>query len=145
MILDHDLFIELDKHSNQDILWKPLTLEDVKTQRIAIKDLEWPEIHTMVKGGYIPSSKYKMFDGYKQTINGDVIGEAKTSSIFIEHDTLLIDDKKDFRNKLPAHKKGISGSGVFSSFTYKAHDHCVNDDINVLVSSYINRCLYVCC
>ena len=62
MILSHDLFVELDHYAAGCILNTPTTLEQLKTQRIAIRDVEWSEIHTMVKGGYIPSSKYRGFD-----------------------------------------------------------------------------------
>jgi hypothetical protein len=141
MILNHDLFVELDKYAHSDILIQPTTLEDIKTQRIAIKDLDWPEIHTMVKGGYIPSSKYKGFDGYRVEIGKEQIGEAKSYNTYIPYDVLEINDKKEFRSKLTAYQKTIQGTGVFSNFTWKAHNHCQYDDINVLVSGYINGIL----
>jgi hypothetical protein len=99
-----------------------------KTERIAIKDSEWPEIHTTTVAGYIHNPAQHGYDGHDD-IRGKVC-EVKSSSKVISYDLI-----EQFQ------LSPIDGRGVFSQFTHEAYQRHLEDEVMMLISAYINGVL----
>jgi hypothetical protein len=138
-----ELFQNLNNYSLHTILSKPeseiLCINHSKTERLATKDTEWPEIHTVTMAGYIHITEQFGFDGFDD-IN-KVYCEVKSSSKIINKDLIqrFVAGEIKHRNELIL--SPIDGRGIFSLFTQEALQRHLDNEAHMLISAYINGVL----
>lgn len=139
--MEFQLFGYLNNYSLHTSLVEPPTsdINKKKTERIASKDQEWPEIHTVTVAGYIHDPALLGFDGHCDVTMRPC--EVKSSSKSIPYDLI-----EQFQTSLITRKNKfiespIDGRGVFSQFTIESFKRHVEQDVIMLISAYINGVL----
>lgn len=141
--MDLELYQYLNNFSLHTSLITPenhqLSINQKKSERLATKDVDWPEIHTVTTAGFIHIADRHGFDGFD-----DIRGmhcEVKSSSKIINKELLrrFAAGQIVLRNELIGNP--IDGRGVFSLFTHEAYMRYVESDVRMLISAYINGVL----
>lgn len=141
--MDLELYQYLNNYSLHTRLAKPEDeFEDInrkKSERLATKDSEWPEIHTITMAGYIHNPAKFGFDGYDDV--GEIYCEVKSSSKVINKDLIHKFDSGLISKRNEFIVNPIDGRGVFSLFTHESYQNYIKHEVKMLVSAYINGVL----
>lgn len=141
--MDLELYQYLNNYSLHTNLTTPEPEESCinlkKSERLASKDVDWPEIHTTTVAGFIHNPQRFGFDGYDDVRK--IFCEVKSSSKIINKDLLqqFVNGRITHRNEFIDNP--IDGRGVFSLFTHDAYQRYLKDDVRMLISAYINGVL----
>jgi hypothetical protein len=139
--MDFEIYAYLNNYSLHTRLAAPESdcINMKKSERLATKDTDWPEIHTITTAGYVHNPAKFGFDGYDDVTG--VFCEVKSSSKIINKELI----KKFIAGKIAQRNEfidnPIDGRGVFSLFTHEAFDNHLKNDVIMLVSAYINGVL----
>jgi hypothetical protein len=141
--MDLELYQYLNNYSLHSILTTPETaqsdINQKKSERLASKDVDWPEIHTVTMAGFIHNPQRFGFDGFDDVRK--MYCEVKSSSKIINKELLrkfsagLLNQRNEFIDS------PFDGRGVFSLFTHEAYVRYMTEDVNMLISAYINGVL----
>lgn len=139
--MDFDLFATLNNYSLHTVLEDSGqgSLDKRKTERIATKDSEWPEIHTITTSGIIHNPNKFGFDGYDEA--RDIHYEVKSSSKIVDTDLIQKFACGELHKGTKLVDRAIDGRGIFSLLTHKAVAILDQPNVNILVSAYINGVL----
>jgi len=139
--MELEIFSYLNNFSLHTILSDPdlVDIDKKKTERIAIKDFEWPEIHTVITSGYIHEPARFGFDGRDEV--RDKYCEVKSSSKIINKELIHKVCTGQIIKKNELIDNPIDGRGIFSLFTYKAYQRYLDVEVKMLISAYINGVL----
>lgn len=139
--MQFELFQHLNNYSLKTIITDPESesVDRKKSERIAIKDLEWPEIHTCITSGYVHLPAKLGFDGYDES--RQIYCEVKSSSKVINKDLIAKFHAGQITQRNEFIDNPIDGRGVFSQFTHDAHERYSLNNVQMLISAYINGVL----
>ena len=141
--MDFELYTYLHNYSLHSTLsTAEQTQSDInqkKSERLASKDVDWPEIHTATMAGFIHSPQRFGFDGYDE-VRG-LYCEVKSSSKIINKDILRKFTMGHISQRNQLIGNPIDGRGVFSLFTHNAYERYMTEDVRMLISAYINGVL----
>jgi hypothetical protein len=141
--MDLELYQYLNNYSLHAVLTTPENsqqdINQKKSERLASKDVDWPEIHTCTMAGFIHIPDRFGFDGYDDVRHKHC--EVKSSSKIINKELLrkFANGQLNHRNQFIDNP--IDGRGVFSLFTHEAYSKYMNGDVHMLISAYINGVL----
>lgn len=141
--MDLELYQYLNNYSLHTSLTAPepdeVGINQKKSERLASKDVDWPEIHTVTMAGYIHRPNRFGFDGFD-----DVRGtycEVKSSSKIINKDLLRKFIEGEVTQRSEFIDNPIDGRGVFSLFTNDAYQRYMSEEVRMLISAYVNGVL----
>lgn len=139
--MEFELFGHLNNYSLHSSLIDPPTtdINKKKTERIAIKDSDWAEIHTTTVAGYIHDPAQHGFDGHDGV--HDRFCEVKSSSKLISHDLIGQFQANLLTRRNKFIENPIDGRGVFSLFTHEAYQRYIDNEVMMLISAYVNGVL----
>lgn len=141
--MDLELYQYLNNYSLHSILASPENsqsdINQKKSERLASKDVDWPEIHTVTMAGFIHNQNRHGFDGFDDVRAKSC--EVKSSSKIINKELLrkFVAGQINQRNEFIDNP--IDGRGVFSLFTHDAYNKYMSEDVSMLISAYINGVL----
>lgn len=142
-MLELELYQYLNNYSLHSTLIKPenfqADINQKKSERLASKDADWAEIHTVTMAGFIHNQNRHGFDGFDDVRK--MYCEVKSSSKIINKELMqkIAFGQITQRNKFIDNP--IDGRGVFSLFTHEAYQRYMIEDVQMLISAYINGVL----
>lgn len=139
--MDFEIYKSLNNYSLHTILTTPEQdcINQKKTERLATKDVEWPEIHTITTAGYVHDPAKFGFDGFDEV--HEKFCEVKSSSKIINKELIRKFSMGLITQRNELIDSAIDGRGVFSLFTHEAYQKHIDNNVLMLVSAYINGVL----
>lgn len=141
--MEFELYSHLNNYSLHSTLTTlettQLDINQKKSERLASKDTDWPELHTTTMAGFIHNPQRFGFDGFDDVRK--MYCEVKSSSKIINKELLrkFVSGQLSQRNQFVGNP--IDGRGIFSLFTHDAYFRYSTENVQMLISAYVNGVL----